>query len=196
MKIKMLTIMMAAALGAQSVAAAEDIQGSGTVTFTGAIIDAPCSIDPDSTSQEVDLGQISMKTLADGGNSRQVGFQIKLLDCQLVDNGNGTDPDPDGDGSTRAEEAPRVAVTFGGQEAISGKEDWFAIVGQGQGAGVVILDSANNQIPVNGTTTPQNLIVGDNTLSFAAYLHGLDNDGLTLSTGEFYSIADFTLAYN
>lgn len=34
-------------------------QGHGTVTFTGSIIDAPCSIAPESIDQTVNLGQIS-----------------------------------------------------------------------------------------------------------------------------------------
>lgn len=32
--------------------------GNGKVTFTGSIITAPCSIDPSSVDQTVDLGQV------------------------------------------------------------------------------------------------------------------------------------------
>lgn len=35
--------------------------GGGTMTFSGSVIDAPCSIVPDSQNIKVDLGQVSMK---------------------------------------------------------------------------------------------------------------------------------------
>lgn len=54
--------------GAMSSAALADA-GSGTVTFTGSIIEAPCSIAPGEENQEVPLGQVSNVTLAAGGSS-------------------------------------------------------------------------------------------------------------------------------
>ncbi|MDQ8027053.1 type 1 fimbrial protein, partial [Staphylococcus aureus] len=44
-------------------------QGHGTVEFWGSIIDAPCSIDPNSGDQRVPLGQVSANALKDGGRS-------------------------------------------------------------------------------------------------------------------------------
>ncbi|MDH1321666.1 type 1 fimbrial protein, partial [Enterobacter bugandensis] len=44
-------------------APATDSQGHGTVTFKGAIIEAPCSIAADSVDQTVQLGQVSSAAL-------------------------------------------------------------------------------------------------------------------------------------
>ena len=41
--------------------------GSGTVTFEGAIIEAACSIKPESVDQTVSLGQVARSQLAVGG---------------------------------------------------------------------------------------------------------------------------------
>lgn len=38
--------------------------GAGTVTFKGAIIEAACSIDPESVDQTVGLGQVAKSALA------------------------------------------------------------------------------------------------------------------------------------
>ena len=56
---KLNKIMMAAviAFGASSFTGSRS--GHGKVTFTGSIIDAPCSIAPESIDQTVDLGQVS-----------------------------------------------------------------------------------------------------------------------------------------
>lgn len=40
-------------------AAFADDQGSGKITFKGIVIDAPCSIAPDSVDKEVDLGEVT-----------------------------------------------------------------------------------------------------------------------------------------
>lgn len=53
-------------------------QGHGTVKFTGSIIDAPCSITPDTENQTVPLGQISTAALKDGGRSNSRDFKIAL----------------------------------------------------------------------------------------------------------------------
>ncbi|WP_423055262.1 fimbrial protein, partial [Aeromonas salmonicida] len=44
--------------------------GSGKVTFNGEIINAPCSVAPESVDQVVEMGQISTKELVKGGEWR------------------------------------------------------------------------------------------------------------------------------
>ncbi|MEX6366624.1 hypothetical protein AB6F62_00565 [Providencia huaxiensis] len=51
------------------------MQGSGTVTFSGSIIEAPCSIAPGEENQEVPLGQVSNVTLDNGGESSAQPFR-------------------------------------------------------------------------------------------------------------------------
>lgn len=67
--------------GAMSVSALAANQGSGSVTFTGSIISAPCSIEPGAESQTVPLGQISNVTLEKGGNQP---LKISLLNYKVV----------------------------------------------------------------------------------------------------------------
>lgn len=56
-------------------------QGHGKVTFTGSIIDAPCSISPETVDQTVDMGQVSNVALKNGGKSAPRQFDIKLEQC-------------------------------------------------------------------------------------------------------------------
>jgi type 1 fimbria pilin len=174
------------AAGAQAAADA----GSGKVTFTGSIIDAPCSIDPESSDQEVNLGQVAKSQLENNGTSTPQNFQILLKNCSLTET-TVTDPE-NPEVTTPVATAPSVKVTFGGSPAVADDNTWFGITGTASGAGVVITDGASNKIPVGGTSAARELIEGDNTLGFSAYLQGLGN---TIQTGDFQSIADFTLAY-
>jgi type 1 fimbria pilin len=183
--ILIITMGMSAA-GAQASANA----GSGKITFTGSIIDAACSIDPESSDQEVSLGQVAKSQLENNGTSTPQNFQILLKNCSLTET---TVENPEEPGETsRVDTAPSVKVTFGGSPALPDDNTWFGITGTASGAGVVITDASSNKIPVGGTSAARELIEGDNTLSFSAYLQGL---GDTIQTGDFQSIADFTLAY-
>ena len=58
--------------------------GHGKVNFKGSIIDAPCSISPDSIDQTVELGQISNMALVDGGKSSPRSFDIALENCDIT----------------------------------------------------------------------------------------------------------------
>lgn len=173
---KLNKIMMAAVLafGAASVAQAD--QGHGTVTFTGSIIDAPCSIDPTSIDQTVNLGQVSNVALAKGGTSKPENFDIKLVNCSV--------------GTIKT-----VTTTFTGAP---GKDGRLGLTGTAKGASIAIFDGANAAIKLGEPTTATGIKDGNNTLLFSAYLKG---DGTATETtsvvvpGDFKSIANFTLAY-
>jgi type 1 fimbria pilin len=180
---KLNKIMMAAVLafGVSSIAHAATDQGHGTVTFTGSIIDAPCSITPESVDQTVNLGQVSNVALKDGGKSTPKNFQIKLENCEL----------------TTAEGAGKnntVSLTFTGAVSAA-DETLLGITGTAKGAGIAITDGAGNNIKLGKPSKAQELQNGNNTLSFAAYLQGSNASGAVIVPGEFQSVADFTLAY-
>ncbi|WP_029569766.1 fimbrial protein [Pantoea ananatis] len=190
MKLNKLASVLALSLSMAAISnvyAVDDVanQGQGKITFTGSIIDAACSISPETSDQEVSLGQIAASQLADNGTSKPVNFEIDLQHCTM----NTT---KDSDSGEVTQTAPAVTVTFGGSPAVAGDNTWFGITGTASGAGVVITDASSNKIPVGGSTTARDLIEGDNTLGFSAYLQGLGDE---VTTGEFTSIADFTLAY-
>ena len=154
--------------------------GEGTVTFTGSIITAPCSIAPGEENQEIALGQVSNVTLDNGGQSSSQPFQIKLEGCNLQDN-------------------KQVSVTFKGTEAGS-NTGLLQITGDATGAAVKIMNASGTQVNLNSPVT-QNYVLGNNELKFQAALQGTqakDSDGkaIPVTPGTFQAVTNFTLSYN
>lgn len=174
MKMKKFASLFVLASGLTVFGAQAEDQGSGRVTFTGSIIEAACSVNPESSDQEVDLGQIAASQLADNGSSTPRNFEILLENCALD-----------------SEKANTVTVTFGGSAADSTNQ-LLGITGTASGAGVAVTDGSGTQITLGQATAARELLEGSNTLSFSAYLQGISDE---ISTGEFQSVADFTLAY-
>ncbi|WP_164058253.1 fimbrial protein [Serratia marcescens] len=168
-KIMMATVL---ALGASSLAYAATDQGHGTISFTGAIIDAPCSINPDSIDQTINLGQIASGTLANGGTSTPRQFQIKLENCSTAT-------------------AKTVKTTFTGAAGTDGR---LGIDGTAKGASIAITDGKGKLIKLGEATDAQTIQDGNNNIEFAAYLQG-DGASTAVIPGDFHSITNFTLAY-
>lgn len=181
MKLNKLVLAAIVTAGVSTMANAAD-SGHGKVTFTGSIIDAPCSITPESVDQTVDLGQISNVALKNGGKSNPRTFSIDLENCSF----EAVDGVP---------QKNKVAVTFTGMEssAVSGL---LGITGTAQGAGVGITDGTGELIKLGQPTNSQSLQLGNNTLTFSAYLQGASSATTNILPGSFQSVADFTLAYN
>ncbi|BEM60672.1 fimbrial A protein [Serratia marcescens] len=178
---KLNKIMMAAVLafGVTSVAHAAD-QGHGTVTFKGAIIDAPCSITPETADQTVNLGQVSKVALKNGGQSTPKNFQIKLENCELSD-------EKPGKNNT-------VSIKFTGAASVE-DEALLGITGTAKGAGIAITDGSGSLVELGKASPAQTLGNGNNSLNFSAYLQGNKASDATITPGDFQSVADFTLAY-
>ncbi|HDR2651964.1 type 1 fimbrial protein [Enterobacter asburiae] len=168
-KIAFIAAMLSGALMANANAAD---QGHGKVTFTGSIIDAPCSISPDSIDQTVSLGQISNAALANSGTSTPRNFEIKLENCTDVT-------------------AKTVTTTFTGAEGATAGS--LGITGTAKGASIILTNGDGKQIELGKASDGHSLQDGNNTLLFSAYLQG--DSGVTATTGDFTAIADFTLAY-
>ncbi|KQB52251.1 fimbria A protein [Pseudomonas endophytica] len=148
--------------------------GAGTVTFEGAIIEAACSIKPESVDQTIGLGQVAKSQLEAGGVADPEEFYIQLVGC---------------DTST----LKTVTTTFTGAEsaAVPGA---LGIVGTAGGAGIMMRDGTGSQIVLGTATKPQVLQDGDNTLSFGAYLQGSSTVG-AVTPGQFTAVTNFSLAY-
>ncbi|AXU96063.1 fimbrial protein [Erwinia persicina] len=168
------TIAGAQAAGSGAGTPATD-QGHGKVTFTGSIIDAPCSIDSKSLDQTVDLGGVSNVSLLNGGNSSPKPFEIHLEKCSL-------------------ETAKTVTTTFNGA---AGKNGLLGMTGDAKGASIAITDGSNNLIELGKATQGQVLSAGGSeaTLAFSAYLKGDGGDDKTIVPGKFQSVANFILNY-
>lgn len=175
---KLNKIMLATVIAFGFSAAVNADQGHGKVTFTGSIIDAPCSIAPESIDQTVELGQISNVALQNSGKSTPRNFSIALENCVFS-------------GPTATN---KVTATFTGMESIAGN-GLLGITGTAKGASVAITDGSGQVITLGTPTREQALQNGSNTLNFAAYMQG-DGATATITEGDFQAVADFTLAYN
>ncbi|UVC29321.1 fimbrial protein [Pantoea sp. SOD02] len=160
------------AAGAASAAVSD--QGHGSVTIKGSIIDAPCSITPETIDQTVDLGQISNKQLQDSGKSSPKSFAIKLENCDLAAGDN------------------TAQITFTGM-ASKGNPALIGMTGSAEGASIGLTNGAGELITM-GQPTDIDLANGNNTLSFSAYLQG-DGASATIVPGSFQSVVDFNLVY-
>lgn len=171
-------------------------QGSGRVTFHGDIIDAPCSISPESSDQTVEMGMIRYTELVgpgEDGKSSPVPFSIELTNCNINT--------PDGD---------TVSVTFNGVQAGTDGE-LLALVGTAnassmkseyRNAGIAISDGSGKILPVGTASSAQKLNTGNNTLQFTAWVQNDNpefndyaNQDPGLYVGEFTSVANFSLSY-
>lgn len=148
--------------------------GHGTVTFTGSIIDAPCSITSETANQTVELNEVSNVALKDGGTSIPKNFAIKLEQCDITT-------------------FHTVTTTFSGAPS-AGNSDLLGITGTAKGASIAITDGSGTVITLGQPTAEHTLLEGENTLEFSAYLQG-DPGSATIIPGTFQAVADFRLDY-
>ncbi|AIR05578.1 MULTISPECIES: fimbrial protein [Cedecea] len=153
-------------------------QGQGQIRFIGSIIESPCSIDPDKTTQEVNFGQVSASYLnSTDAKSGPEEVLIELKDCTL--SGNGDDDS--------------VKVTFSGQQVT---DETYLNVSGVDGVGVTMVDWQNTDVKWGATPTNAHSITpGSNTLNYNAYLAKLPGSAAAITTGDFVAITNFTLAY-
>ncbi|MEL5596580.1 type 1 fimbrial protein [Serratia ureilytica] len=169
-------------LGMAAVSTAYAAGGGGKVTFTGSIIDAPCSIAPGSLDQTVNLGGISNVALAANGNtgtSTAIPFNIELQGCVI--NTAGT--------------KDKVTVTFSGAPSAYDAES-LGLIGSAKGAYVQLAQADGTKVKLNTATTAQTVLNGANTLAFSANLKGSGVATVAVEPGDFQVPANFVLDYN
>lgn len=154
--------------------AANPNQGSGQVHFKGEIIEAPCSITPDTADQTVDMGKIATSVLASGGRSDSFPFQIDLKNCTT-------------------ETYQSVTTTFNGPNAGDEYPTALGIEGQAKNAAIFLTNAGGKDIELGQATAPFDLVDGSNTLNFSSYMKGFTSANAT--PGEFTATANFVLAY-
>ncbi|WP_370612206.1 fimbrial protein [Klebsiella aerogenes] len=177
MKFAKLALVAAMGLSGITAAHAAEDQGHGTITFTGSIIDAPCSITNKSAEQTIDLGQVSDSALANQGESTPVPFTIDLENCSVA-----------------TDAANTVQVTFNGaQDAVDGVK-MLGLSGNAAGAGIVIADGSG-PLDLGTASSATTLSAGPNQLGFTAYLKGESGASVTVVPGSFQSVANFSMSY-
>jgi type 1 fimbria pilin len=98
----------------------------GKVIMAGSILDAACAIDTVSRYQTVEMGNLPVSTLEQGGEGNKRAFSIRLINCVLTR-----------DTPTKAPEGQYFLLTFGGPT----DDDRFAVEGDAQGIALEIEDS-------------------------------------------------------
>ena len=160
------TATTAALLGPVAAFAAGDF-GQGTITFTGSVTEAPCSITAADSNLAIDLGQVSKKDLtAIGKFSTSVPINVHLMGCTF-DTDTGTSPNPNG-------KLSKIGVTFNGTSTTPAS-GYLTNTGNAANVVVQLLDKDNNTPIKIGTAptaaTAQQMTTGNgNVLNFFARL--------------------------
>ncbi|HDZ8912412.1 TPA: type 1 fimbrial protein [Aeromonas hydrophila] len=150
--------------------------GHGVINFTGAIIDAPCSIAPESVDQTIQMGQISNSTLNNQGQGPLRPFEIHLEGCSF-------------------DTAKTATITFNGIPDDTEKKH-LAINGFAKGAAIAMVSQLDGTEVVLGTpTSATTLVQGDNHLKFGAKLVSNVKSGEKAIPGEFTATTDFIMTY-
>lgn len=150
--------------------------GSGTVTFSGEILESACSITPESVDQPVPLGSVSKSQLNNGGIGTKQYFNIELTGCSLT-------------GLT--DNTVKATFTGTGATAVPGALALNGIAG----AGILLTEFDGTAITLGTATRPKGITAGSNTLTFGAQLKGQTSTTTTVGTGTFTAVTNFALAY-
>jgi len=149
----------------------------GTINFTGEIVDAPCSVSPNSQNLTVPLGKVS-RTVLDGAAGKKATpakFNIELLNCPAASKG--------------------ASVTFTGPANAAGQLRIDAGMAAGsfaEGVAIELRDSASKVFAANAESPVYVLAEGANALKFeAVYISTAPK--VTVGRGD--STALFTVNY-
>ncbi|MGU3489071.1 fimbrial protein [Enterobacter bugandensis] len=178
----LLTVAMAAIVSGS--AFAED-QGTGKIKFKGVVIEAPCSIAPDSVDKEVDLGEVTTDVINTNKKSTPVPVDINLENCELDDPADETDTP-----------ITKVDVTFtsAATDATDTSLMSNTFAGGAQNVGVRLLDNAEANITL-GAANEIDLLAGSTTqtLHFKALMEV--PTGETATAGQVEATANYVLMY-
>ncbi|MFV0265366.1 MAG: fimbrial-like protein [Kluyvera sp.] len=183
-------VVSAALLSGTAFNASAADEGHGTVTFSGLVITAPCSIAPGDDQLDVPLGEVADTALNGGKFSLPADFTIHLQDCTLAAK--------DTEGNTTILHS-KVNVTFTSANVDSTDSSLMANTVEGNyggatGVGVRILDSGNNEIELG---KPFEITFPDTNsyqeLNFKARMESLAKNA---TEGNVASQANYVLTYN
>ncbi|TXU07293.1 fimbrial protein [Enterobacter hormaechei] len=180
---KILLALAIAAAASGSAFATE--QGSGKIKFKGVVIDAPCSIAPDSVDKEVDLGEVTTAVINANKKSSAVPVDINLENCQLDDPADETDTP-----------VTKVDVTFtsSATDATDASLMTNTYASGAQNVGVRLLNNAEANITL-GAANEIALLAGSTTqtLHFKALMEVVT--GKTATAGQVEATANYILGY-
>ncbi|EPD0212491.1 fimbrial protein [Salmonella enterica] len=171
--------------------------GSGTVTFRGTILNAPCDIATGDDKLDVDFGQVSYRSLkthnaADDAHAKN--FTITLKNCEF-------DPPSQGighEGDNKQGMMSKVQVVFSGTPASGAKNAFVSATDPNLGVqladakGVIITPLST---PDFAKATDIQLNPGDNMLVYTAKLMNAGESDNLVKPGAFSIPVNYTLKY-
>jgi type 1 fimbria pilin len=167
-----------------------EVEGAhGVLYVSGLLTQGTCSLEMDSTRQDVSLGVTSTGTLyLPGDRGDASNFQLRLRDCLPVQ----TDSlDARNGGIAWSERQPIVRVGF---NARMDNENPQLIRAQGvSGLGLRLQDDQGRDVRLGDRGAPLWLVPGDNVLT---YRIAPERTSATLLPGRYQSLLNFHLSYN
>ncbi|ELO0595453.1 fimbrial protein [Salmonella enterica] len=164
--------------------------GGGTITFTGSVTEAPCSIPAGEANQTIDLGVVSNKVLTSSGSpgSTPVPVKINLKNCDL--------------GSSTYTKASLKFLDDGNLSS-AGKNKGLLNVTGSKDVAVQLLDRTGIH-PIDFTSdasmkpgTEVSLSTGtDSTIVFMAHMTGVTGSSGTPPAGDIKAQVSYQLDYH
>ncbi|HGI9866205.1 TPA: fimbrial protein StdA [Salmonella enterica subsp. enterica serovar Montevideo] len=168
--------------------------GTGTVTFTGTITNAPCDIQTGDENLSVNFGQVSYRALkaadaVDNNNAKQ--FTIHLQNCEFDPDSSTPNTHPDGLMS-------KVQIAFSGTPATGSKKAFISGANPNLGVQLIGLDgnpiTPGSSPDFTATNSAQQLQPGQNSFTYTAKLMNVGTEG-SVTPGAFSIPVNYTLKY-
>ncbi|WP_431224310.1 fimbrial protein [Serratia sp. L9] len=151
---------------------------NGRVNMNGVIFNSACNISSDNTEQTVDLGVITLQSLAQSNTATIFPFTIKLISCVL------TSPED------KALQQRLFSLKFDGPSEPG--SSWFTLGGEAQGLVFEIHDEQDNTIVPGTVINVHELSAENKTLNYSLHLN---KKSLQVTSGRFHTAVNFTLVY-
>lgn len=187
---KLSKLAMASVFAASVVSFGSMADNTGTITFTGSVVNTPCNIAQSSLKQTVEFGQLSRKGL-ESGNAAEATFDIEFTGCDFNNFSLG-EPAEEG-GEPVAIPVKSMEMVFTGQSYADTENTLLATsTGNTNNLGIAIdgftFGEAKDVLPMVVNK------VGDNTFTFKALAKAVDASK-AVTEGKFTAISNFRITY-
>ncbi|MCS3430283.1 fimbrial protein [Klebsiella sp. BIGb0407] len=175
-----MAVALTAVLGSMSAMAAVTDTTSGVIELQGELVNTACGLAPSSSPVTVDFGQVPVSLLQNGGQATETK-NIELQYCDTT--------------------VAKTAVVSYTPTVVSPADASLAAFtsGSAAGAGIVLKDSASQDVTWGAATTPVTLVNGNSIIPFVAILKAeaksADGTAPVVTAGDFKSTINFTIAY-
>ncbi|MGN7915784.1 fimbrial protein [Enterobacter sp. 22466] len=157
---------------------AANAEANNNLQFDGTLVATPCTLDPDTTTIQLDFGTVSDKYLYINTRTHSKPFSIRLLDCDLT-------------------LGKSVVFTFTGTPDKELPELLGLASKPASGIAIGMEQADGTALPINKATPAYQLMTGDNTFTFKGYVQGEPSalQKHSIGRGDFSATATFTLDY-